>query len=76
MNHSVDTDVEPDVNPNMEKPDIGELKSKPDFRVELIRDKITVSLMCSFVNPAEESEYSEFISNFFAILITHINFCR
>lgn len=56
----MDTDVEPEINPNLDKPDIGELKSKPDFRVELIRGNTTISLLCSFVSPGEESEYSKF----------------
>lgn len=55
----MDTDVEPDINPNVEKPDIGELKSKPSFRVELIRGSTTVSLLCSFLSPGEESDYSK-----------------
>lgn len=61
VNHSVDSDVEPDIDPNMDKPDVGELKSKPSFRVELLRGNTTISLMCSFVNPGEESEYSMLI---------------
>lgn len=69
MNHSVDTDVEPEVNPNLEKPEIGELKSKPSFHVELIRGNTTVSLLCSFVNPGEESEYSEL---YFVVLILFV----
>lgn len=57
----MDTDVEPDINPNLDKPDIGELKSKPSFRVELSRGNTTLSLVCSFVTPGDESEYSKFL---------------
>lgn len=60
VNHTVDTDPEPEVNPNADKPEIGELKSKPAFRVELSRGNTTVSLFCSFVNPGEDAEYSKF----------------
>lgn len=61
MNHSVDSDVEPEINPQMDKPEIGELKSKPAFRIELIRGSTTVSLLCSFVGADEhEEQYSKF----------------
>lgn len=56
MNHTVDTDHEADVNPNMDKADIGELKSKPALKVDLVRGDITVSLLCSFIGPNEQDE--------------------
>ncbi|XP_023015336.1 complement C1q binding protein P32 [Leptinotarsa decemlineata] len=58
VNHTVDTDPdeEPKLHENMDKPDIGELKSKPAFKVELIRGDTTVSLLCSFMNPNDQDE--------------------
>ncbi|KRT80300.1 hypothetical protein AMK59_6612 [Oryctes borbonicus] len=56
VNHTVDTDSEPGLNPNMDKAEIGELKSKPAFKVELINGDTTVNLLCSFVNPNEQEE--------------------
>lgn len=56
VNHTVDTDEEPEVNPNMDKPDLGELKSKPAFKVDLLRGNTTVSLLCSFINQGEQEE--------------------
>lgn len=45
----------------MDKPDIGELKSKPAFKIELLRGNTTVSLVCSYNNPQEnDEEYSEY----------------
>ncbi|XP_072377206.1 complement component 1 Q subcomponent-binding protein, mitochondrial [Diabrotica undecimpunctata] len=56
VNHSVDSDVEPEVNENMDKPDIGELKSKPSFKVELVRGNTTISLLCSYLNTNEQDD--------------------
>lgn len=56
VNHTVDTDHEPELHPNMDKPDIGELKSKPAFKIDLIRDDTTVCLLCSFIGPNEQEE--------------------
>ncbi|CAH1954909.1 unnamed protein product [Acanthoscelides obtectus] len=56
VNHSVDTDDEPEVQENMDKPEIGELKSKPAFKVELVRGSTTLSLMCSFISQQDQQE--------------------
>lgn len=53
VNHTVDTEAE------TEKAEIGELKSKPSFKIELINGDTTVRLLCSFIDPEEaEEEYS------------------
>ncbi|XP_019871906.2 complement component 1 Q subcomponent-binding protein, mitochondrial isoform X2 [Aethina tumida] len=56
INHTVDTEAEPELHENLDKPEIGELKSKPSFDVELIRNKTTVSIRCSFIGPNEQDE--------------------
>lgn len=56
VNHSVDTDAEPELQENLDKPEIGELKSKPSFRIDLVRGSTTLSLLCSFINPNEQEE--------------------
>ncbi|CAH1119570.1 unnamed protein product [Phaedon cochleariae] len=56
VNHSVDTDVEPELHENSEKPELGELKSKPSFKVDLIRGNSTVSLSCSFISPNDQQD--------------------
>nr|CAD7413039.1 unnamed protein product [Timema poppensis] len=45
INHTVDTDAdtEAEVNPNMDKPEFGELKSKPNFEVDIKRGSQTLS---------------------------------
>lgn len=51
MNHTVDTDAdsEPEISPNMDKPDFAELKSKPSFDVDLQLGDKTLSFTCSFI---------------------------
>nr|CAD7428656.1 unnamed protein product [Timema monikensis] len=45
INHTVDADAdtEAEVNPNMDKPEFGELKSKPNFEVDIKRGSQTLS---------------------------------
>lgn len=52
VNHSVDNDVDPE----MDKSELGELKSKPAFNVQIISGKTTLSLHCLFVDPEEQEE--------------------
>ncbi|KAG5896780.1 hypothetical protein JTB14_008356 [Gonioctena quinquepunctata] len=58
VNHTVDTDPdeEPKLHENVDKPEIGELKSKPAFKIELLRENTTVTLLCSYINPNEQDE--------------------
>lgn len=56
VNHTVDTDTEAEVHPNMDKADMAELKSKPSFKVDMIRGNTTVSLMCSFISPDQQED--------------------
>lgn len=60
INHSVDADVEPEVNPNMDKPELGEMKSRPTFEVEIKRGNQTLGFTCSTVAPGVESQESEY----------------
>lgn len=52
----MDTDAEPEIHENLDKPEIGELKSKPAFKVDLVRGNTTVSVLCSFVPPSEQDD--------------------
>lgn len=56
INHSVDADAEPHVDPSMDEPEI-DLKSKPQFEVNFIKGNTTFGFTCSFIPP--ESEPSE-----------------
>ncbi|KAF5286695.1 hypothetical protein FQA39_LY16178 [Lamprigera yunnana] len=60
VNHTVDTEGEPEVTTEMDKPDIGELKSKPSFKVDLVHGNTTVSLVCSFLaSDQQEDGYND-----------------
>lgn len=60
VNHSVDTDAETEVTPQSEKSDFSEMKSKPQFEVDIVRGSTTLSLTCSFLHePAQEGEYND-----------------
>ncbi|KAK5639750.1 hypothetical protein RI129_010561 [Pyrocoelia pectoralis] len=56
VNHTVDTDAEPEINTTSDKPEIGELKSKPSFKIDMVRDNTTVSLVCSFITSDQQEE--------------------
>lgn len=62
MNHTVDTDTdadaEPELNPNMDKQDFAELKSKPSFDVDLELGDQTLSFSCSFL-PSDSMQQSD-----------------
>jgi hypothetical protein len=57
VNHTVDTeaDSEAELNPNVDKPDFAELKSKPSFDVDLQLGDQTLSFTCSFL-PSESMQ--------------------
>lgn len=48
VNHTVDTENEPEIDPREDKPDIGEMKSKPNFDIDINRGTQTLSFTCSF----------------------------
>jgi len=60
VNHTVDSDAETEVDPQNEKSDFSEMKSKPQFEVDIVRGSTTLSLTCSFLHePAQEGEYND-----------------
>ncbi|XP_063222087.1 complement component 1 Q subcomponent-binding protein, mitochondrial isoform X3 [Bacillus rossius redtenbacheri] len=60
VNHTVDTDEdqEAEINPSADKPEFGDLKSKPNFEVDVKRGSRTLSFTCSFM-PSTSDEQSE-----------------
>lgn len=62
INHTVDAEDEPEIEEDATgKVQLGEMKSKPNFEVDLIRGIQTLSFTCSFLQgPPAEGEYSEF----------------
>ncbi|XP_014274876.1 complement component 1 Q subcomponent-binding protein, mitochondrial isoform X2 [Halyomorpha halys] len=60
VNHTVDTDpVEPEIEPTMDKPELGEMKSRPTFEVEIKRGGQTLGFTCSTVSPAQQQGQQE-----------------
>ncbi|KAJ9599643.1 hypothetical protein L9F63_026508 [Diploptera punctata] len=61
VNHTVDTDdaSEAEVNPNTDRTDFAELKSKPTFDVDLQLGDQTLSFTCSFL-PGESQQTDEY----------------
>lgn len=60
VNHSVDTETEPELDPNAEKPDFAEMKSKPQFEVDIVKGTSTLSFTCSFLqDPPQQGEYND-----------------
>lgn len=63
VNHTVDTEAEAEIDPNADKPDFGEMKSKPTFEVDIVRGNTTLGFTCSFFQgEAEEGEYNDVFS--------------
>ncbi|KAJ1520191.1 hypothetical protein ONE63_004404 [Megalurothrips usitatus] len=58
INHTVDNESEPSIDPSSDKPDFGELKSKPTFDVDIKRGTQTLSFTCSFFesNPEQAED--------------------
>ncbi|KAH8370716.1 hypothetical protein KR093_004762 [Drosophila rubida] len=63
VNHTVDSEEEPEINPNADKPELGEMRSKPQFEVDIIRGNSTLSFTCSYLQgEAQEGEYNDVFS--------------
>lgn len=68
----MDTDAEAEISPDMDKPEIGELKSKPTFKIDLTRNNTTVSLVCSFISADQQEEgFSKFSHFKFTNYLNH-----
>lgn len=60
VNHTVDTEDEAEIEPEAEKPDMGEMRSKPQFEVDIVKGNTTLSFTCSFLQgTAQEGEYND-----------------
>jgi hypothetical protein len=55
VKHTVDSEAPEELNPNAEQPEGGETKSKFEFKVDIIKDGITIGITCNFgqENPGE-----------------------
>ncbi|EDV54952.1 conserved regulator of innate immunity protein 3 [Drosophila erecta] len=63
VNHTVDTEKEPEINPNADKLELDEMRSKPQFEVDITKGKSTLSFTCNFLQgEAQEGEYNDVFS--------------
>ncbi|XP_046679757.1 complement component 1 Q subcomponent-binding protein, mitochondrial-like [Homalodisca vitripennis] len=72
VNHSVDSDTEPDINPNMDKPNI-ELKSRPTFEVDIKRGDRTLGFTCSYISHNQEQQENDGFSKLISSLCLDIS---
>lgn len=67
VNHTVDTDSEPEIDPRDDKPEIGDMKSKPNFSIDVKRGNQTLGFTCSFNNEPGASGADEGYNDIFGI---------
>ncbi|XP_071453447.1 complement component 1 Q subcomponent-binding protein, mitochondrial [Hetaerina americana] len=68
INHTVDAEPsEPQVDPKMDKPELGEMKSKPNFEVDIKKGSKTLSFTCSFMDGGEEQQADDGYGDIFGI---------
>ncbi|XP_078035012.1 complement C1q binding protein P32 [Augochlora pura] len=67
INHTVDSETEPEIDMNSNNPDIGEMKSKPNFEIDIKRNGITLGFTCSFNSEPGASGASENYNDIFGI---------
>lgn len=60
INHTVDAEDEAEINTSTDKPEFAEMKSKPQFEVDIVKGQRTLSFTCSFLHgEAQEGEYND-----------------
>jgi len=72
VNHTVDTDVDEDIDSHQQNAEIGEMRSKPSFTVDIVKGNKTLSFSCSFNSQpgaSGDENYSMFIPFFSRLLI-------
>ncbi|KAL0118235.1 hypothetical protein PUN28_009111 [Cardiocondyla obscurior] len=67
VNHTVDADTDEDLNSNSDNVEIGEMKSKPTFTVDIIRGDQTLGFTCSFNNQPGASGADDNYNDIFGI---------
>ncbi|XP_006621860.1 complement component 1 Q subcomponent-binding protein, mitochondrial [Apis dorsata] len=67
INHTVDSESEPNIEMTNDNPDIGDMKSKPSFTIDIIRGNQTLGFTCSFNNEPGASGANESYNDIFGI---------
>ncbi|KAG8230840.1 hypothetical protein J437_LFUL010237 [Ladona fulva] len=68
VNHTVDSEPpEPQINAKMDKPEFGEMRSRPSFEVDIKRGNKTLSFSCSFMENVADQQTDEAYGDLFGI---------
>ncbi|XP_032668014.1 complement component 1 Q subcomponent-binding protein, mitochondrial [Odontomachus brunneus] len=67
VNHTVDADTEAEVDPRQDNMEIGDMKSKPTFSIDIIRGNQTLGFTCSFNNESGASGADDNYNDIFGI---------
>ncbi|XP_076164832.1 complement C1q binding protein P32 isoform X2 [Ptiloglossa arizonensis] len=67
INHTVDSETDPDFELNKSNPDVNEMKSKPNFVINIMRGNQTLSFTCSFNSNPGASGASDEYNDIFGI---------
>ena len=60
VNHTVDAEEEADITPDQEKTEFAEMKSKPQFEIDVKKGNKILAFTCSFLQgEAQEGEYND-----------------
>ncbi|XP_053691674.1 complement component 1 Q subcomponent-binding protein, mitochondrial, partial [Sabethes cyaneus] len=60
INHTVDAEDEAEITASGDKPEFAEMKSKPQFEVDIVKGTQTLSFTCSFLRgEVQEGEYND-----------------
>lgn len=60
VNHTVDAEDEAEVDTSADKPEFAEMRSKPQFEVDIVKGSQSLSFTCSFLQgEAQEGEYND-----------------
>lgn len=76
MNHTVDTEDFGEEDPQQEKQEFSEMRSKPQFEVDLVRGDTTLGFTCSFLQepPSANDEYSKKILYYLCYVVLLLKF--
>ncbi|XP_055598617.1 complement component 1 Q subcomponent-binding protein, mitochondrial [Uranotaenia lowii] len=60
VNHTVDAEDEAEIEATADKPEFAEMRSKPQFEIDIVKGSQTLSFTCSFLQgEAQEGEYND-----------------
>lgn len=67
INHTITSEEEPEIDPQDDKADVGEMRSKPNFDIDIVRGSQTLSFTCSFNSEPGASGADESYNDIFGI---------